>query len=813
MTKDVIGALRVTLGFDTSQFEHGSTRAANKIKNDAAVIKKEVGGVREAIGDLATAFIGVEAVQATKRALDYAGSLKGVASEAGVSRRELQEYRYVATQADLSQKEMDDSLKKLTKTIGEAKAGTKDQATIFRDLGIAVQDVNGRVYSAGEVLPKLADAIAKIKDPVTRARIEMKLFGDAGQKLDGLLTQGSRGIETMRQRARDLGIVLSDDLADGASEANDRLAEIKMTLDTRFAEAVSKNAGAILGMANALATLTSKALEYINEYPRLSAALTGATLGSRFGLPGALAGGVAGAVGGDYMARSKADTNMDLQFRMKALTAARTEMEALKKAGSSNSLVSFRRTGDSNVGGNTLESATAEVQRQTSLLWQAISRSQGQGGAGASVVPDGALPVPNPGRTRKGPKDRTEELAERYQRELARLYDDQLGLQQDMISDVRHQAQIEHERIDHAQEAYNADVDSRVKQGELTAAQAKTLKLQNDRNTELEHSRVNWKLDDELLAEETRVAQDGLDRERDMLQIRASLATTAKERREAQLALLDNELESMRLSAEEVLARHDSTEAEKKLAQAKLDQLAGLRAGSTMQINRETMGPLESYFDSIPDTAAEINEAYENIAANGIKNMVDGLADATTNTLKLKGVAGQLFNQLIADVIRFQLQQAVGGSGSLFSGLLKLGGSLLGLGGAGSGSSGSIVMGGGYNDFIAQTNAWTAAGAPLSFAGGGDMTILGKRGIDRNVLSLNGLPIANVSYGEKLSIANDNAAGRMASVVYVEASPYFDARVDQRAYGVAAPMSMQAASEGSNGAQVALARAGARRIP
>lgn len=794
MTKDVIGALRVTLGFDTSQFEHGSTRATTKIKNDAAIIKKEVGGVRAAIGDLATAFIGVEAVQATKRALDYAGSLKGIASEAGVSRRELQEYRYVASQADLTQKEMDDSLKKLTKTIGEAKAGTKEQATVFRDLGVAVQDVNGRVYSAGEVLPKLADAIAKIKDPATRARIEMKLFGDTGQKLDGLLTQGSRGIETMRQRARDLGLVLSDELADGASEANDRLAEIKLTLDTRFAEAVAKNAGAILGMANALATLTSKALEYIDEYPRLSAALTGITLGSRFGIPGALVGGIGGAIGGDYMARSKADANMDLQFRMKALRSAKTEMEERQKAGADNSLISFRHTGDSNIQGGTLETATAEVQRQTSLLWQAISYSNGKAGPATSVAPDGALPVPNPGRTRKGPKDRTEELNERYQRELARLYDDQLGLQQDLTSDMRHQAQIEHERIDRAQHAYNADVDSRVKQGELTDAQAKQLKLANDRNTELEHSRVNWKLDDALLAEETRTAQDSLAREQEMLQIRASLATTAVERRATQLALLDNELESMRLSAEEVLARHDSTEAEKKLAQAKLDQLGALRESSTLQINRQTMGPLESYFDSIPDTAAEVNEAYENIAANGIQNMVDGLGDAAANTLKLKGLAGQLFNQLISDLIKFQAQQAVGGGsgGGLLGGIFKLGSRLLG---GGSSLSGSIDTAyANVNSMAADVATRNASGA-FSFAGGGDMTVLGRQGIDRNVLSLNGLPIANVSYGERLSIANDNGGGSYRSgIAQIVPSPYFDVVVDGRAAMVADPISRQNAA-------------------
>lgn len=799
MSKDIIGALRVTLGFDTSQFEHGSERAKQKIKTDATAIKAEVSGLRRAIGDLTTAFIGVEAVQAAKRALDYAGSLKAAANEAGVTRKELQEYRYVATQADLTQKEMDGSLKKLTKTIGEAKAGTKEQATLFRDLGVSVQDANGRIYSAGEVLPRLADALSKIKDPATRARLEVKLFGEAGQKLDGLLTQGSKGMEALRARARELGLVLSDDLADGASEANDRLAEIKMTLDTRFAAAVSQNASSILGLANALATLTSKALELVGEYPRISTALAGIAVGSRFGAPGAILGGIGGAVGGDALARGNADANMNLQFRMQALRDARNEMQArLRSTKGEGGLIQFRRVG-SNVQGGTLETATAEVRRQTLLLQQATAQANAPKPQN-SIVPDGALPVPNPGRGRKGPKDRTEELAARYQDELAGLYDDHLGMERDLTSDLRERASIEHARILAAKDAYDADVDSRVRQGDLTAAQAEQLKLQRSRNYDLEKQQINWGLDDALIEEETRTAQEGLDRERDILQIRAATATTAKERRAVQLAMLENELKSMRLSAEEVLARHDSTEAEKKLAQAKIDQLGQIRTGETLRINRDTMGPIESYLDGIPKTAAEINEAYENIAVNGIRNMNDGLAESASRMLKLKGFAGQLFNQLITDLIRFQLQQAVGGSGGILGSLFKLGGSLLGLGGATT----SVDL---------SAKAATGNFVGPRFANGGEMTIGGLRGIDRNVLSLNGQPIANVSYGEKLSIANDNPSGRMAATVLVEPSPYFNAVVDRRAYGVAAPIGAQAASAGSNGAQIALSRAGGRRIP
>lgn len=52
-----------------------------------------------------------------------------------------------------------------------------------------------------------------------------------------------------------------------------------------------------------------------------------------------------------------------------------------------------------------------------------------------------------------------------------------------------------------------------------------------------------------------------------------------------------------------------------------------------------------------------------------------------------------------------------------------------------------------------------------------------------------------------------------ASMIRIEPSPYFNAVVDQRAAGVAAPMAGRAAVAGSTGAQVALARKQSRIIP
>lgn len=787
MSKDIIGALRVTLGFDTTQFEHGSKKAKETITRDATAIRNQLSGVRAAVVGLGTAFLGSEALQAARRALDYAASLKKTASELGVTTRELQEYRFAAGEAGVAQKDMDAALKTLTKNIGEAKTGTKEQATAFRDMGISVQDANGHVLSAGAVLPVLAEKLSKIESPAERAAKGAKFLGDSVQAMDALLVKGSKGLQQLRQAAYDTGVVLSDDQIQNADKAAAKLDQVKMVLQTRLAGIVADNANAVNLLAAALDKAASSASWFFQTWKGSERLMRDQ-------------GWSAGFFASPARQELAGDPVKYLQMRTGELNRATARRRQLEEEGDG-----------TRAGRLALAVAKKDEQEALRLMraaqndpdfqrrWLA-ERSRNSVTLSAN---DGALPVPNE-RPKKGPQDRTEELAQRFRDELAGLYDDQLGLEQDRTTDLRERARIEHERNAAAFDAYNADVDSRVKQGELTAAQARQLKLQRERNHELEKQAVNWPLDDALLAEETRISQASLDREREMLQIRASLATTARDRRAVQLELLDNELESVRLAAVEVRDRHDSSLAEKALAQAKIDQLEKIRAGETLRINRETMGPLESYFDSIPKTTAEINEAYENIAANGIRNMVDGLGEAAARTIKLKGLAGQLFNQMIADLIKFQIQQAAGsasGGGGILGGLFKLAGSVLGFRTGATSSNNPSASIPSYDD------------ATIGMATGGDMTILGRRGIDRNVLSLNGLPIANVSYGERLSIANDNGGSRLATTVRVVKGDLFDVIVDQRAAAVAAPMAQQAESRGSIGAQVAVARQRAKSIP
>ena len=255
MAGELIGALRVALGFDTAEFTAGTKKARAEAKSTAASIQSSLSTLNNAITVAFTGAIATAVFAAGRAALDYASSLDEVSQQLGVTAKDLQVYRYAATQVGISQEDMDKGLSKLTLSIGQAAEGSKKQATAFNDLGINVRTANGDIRTAGDILPQLANALAQIKDPATRAAIEVELFGKTGQKLDTLLAGGSDAIDNMRRAAEDLGIVLSEDQIQNADKTADKLSELKLVLEANIASAVANNASSIYDLISALEAL------------------------------------------------------------------------------------------------------------------------------------------------------------------------------------------------------------------------------------------------------------------------------------------------------------------------------------------------------------------------------------------------------------------------------------------------------------------------------------------------------------------------------------------------------------------------------
>jgi hypothetical protein len=116
----------------------------------------------------------------------------------------------------------------------------------------------------------------------------------------------------------------------------------------------------------------------------------------------------------------------------------------------------------------------------------------------------------------------------------------------------------------------------------------------------------------------------------------------------------------------------------------------------------------------------------------------------------MRDIALQTIQDIVAALIKMQIEK-------MFFNLL--GGAAGGLGGGLGSFGGAMPLTGSLAGGASVLSSAPISGAFSSlpgFAGGGSFNVMGRAGTDMNTLSLNGLPIAKVSYGERLSIGNDN---------------------------------------------------------
>jgi len=149
----------------------------------------------------------------------------------------------------------------------------------------------------------------------------------------------------------------------------------------------------------------------------------------------------------------------------------------------------------------------------------------------------------------------------------------------------------------------------------------------------------------------------------------------------------------------------------------------------------------------LTDTLKELvrqNDQFANSVADTFAEFVTGATDAKSAV-----------RSLIKEFISMQAKSAFGGAG--IAGLLGAAGSSIFGGGSLFGSQGFLNRAG--------TVGPNFVGPLPGFASGGSMVIGGNHGIDKNLLSLNGNPVARVGRGETLSVNPNSESGGKQIIV------------------------------------------------
>jgi len=137
-------------------------------------------GLLTKVGPLALALLaGQKAMQIWEAGLRSA-DLKDQAEQIGLTTDQLQAYRFVALQAGVTNEQLDQSMTRLTASMGAAAKGGEDQIKIFGQLGVKILDSKGQLRSAADVMPEVARGLLGLGNETQRNALLMELFGKSG---------------------------------------------------------------------------------------------------------------------------------------------------------------------------------------------------------------------------------------------------------------------------------------------------------------------------------------------------------------------------------------------------------------------------------------------------------------------------------------------------------------------------------------------------------------------------------------------------------------------------------------------------------
>lgn len=395
------------------------------------------------------------------------------------------------------------------------------------------------------------------------------------------------------------------------------------------------------------------------------------------------------------------------------------------------------------------------------------------------------------------------------QRDISYSIEERAGLARQIL-EIEKQQRSKQIGFDLAMTLADKTVSAQQKEEAKTRA-AKQLAL-NDQVSALRLQAIN---DDEAAARqraEEQLAQTRYDLQRGRLEAERNLAQTAAERRAIELEILELAYRERRERLERII-RESRDADERHKASMELNALGGQQALDRQGVLQSTMGPWESFMQSLPNTAAKARESMEALKVQGIHGVIDSLVALRHGFGAFRDTALRALDDLIANLLRVELMK---GASKLFGGapaqeaaqgaqlatagttlmtaggtLNAAGGTLTAAGGTLTGASAALAPAGitlntasasltasaamwaataaqimvAASMLMAANGASAAAGAPggvPAFDTGGAFQVLGRHGRDRNTLALNGMQIAKVSYGEKLSISNDKQAAGAA---------------------------------------------------
>lgn len=226
-----LGSLSISIEANMARFQSEMSKSAYVTEQAMTKMQKSADATKAAMSNMAAGAVGTiaslvgvsQAIDVMTAAIDRMDKFDELSERMAISTKTLQEFAYAGKMTGVDLDTMAGSIKKLQVSLFDANTGGKESAAVYKALGVSINDANGNLRSAPDVMGDLAEVFANLSDGSTKTALAIKLFGKSGADMVPFLSAGRDGIKEMTDEANRLGGVMGGDALKAAAAFNDNL--------------------------------------------------------------------------------------------------------------------------------------------------------------------------------------------------------------------------------------------------------------------------------------------------------------------------------------------------------------------------------------------------------------------------------------------------------------------------------------------------------------------------------------------------------------------------------------------------------------
>ena len=201
----------------------------------------------------------------TRRFIDLGDALNKMSARTGATVEWLSAMSFGAERSGATIEMLEQAIRKLNKAIAEAQNGNRTPYEVFRRLRIDPSSMEFRNMDAGAQFELVARRLNEVQSQAEKTRLAMSLFEEGGVMLLPLLGD----IDRLKQKAKELGIIMTREQADTAAALLDAWTNFKYQLNAIFMSLGEAIAPALKQVVTWLSKMVKPIQSFVNEHREL----------------------------------------------------------------------------------------------------------------------------------------------------------------------------------------------------------------------------------------------------------------------------------------------------------------------------------------------------------------------------------------------------------------------------------------------------------------------------------------------------------------------------------------------------------------